>query len=335
MSESTAPHIHRVTLVIACIGVVVAGYSLWRNDRAVDREALLGERLQQLESARAEFKATLDESIERERQARSTLEKQYAEFATLPKQVKDLVASHEDLRARTERPQRAWSRAEALYLIELAQRRLSFDHDVTTAIVALEAADSRLAGLRDASLHGVRERLAGDIQALRAIPDVDRVGIMSRIAAVETQSKNLTLKGVLAGQRNTIPTAEATHSMLGNAWASVKRSLTSMFVVKRLSDDAASTVTLEEQSLLRQHTVLLSFSARLAVLRSDQVAYRAALTDMQSWLAEHYAESPAHDAVTEELSELAATNIAPPLPNVAGAADMLLKSGAATPSDRP
>ena len=40
-------------------------------------------------------------------------------------------------------------RAEALYLLELAERRLKLEGDVNTAIVAMESADARLATIND------------------------------------------------------------------------------------------------------------------------------------------------------------------------------------------
>src|SRR5207344_2006227 len=127
------------------------GYALWRSDNTRDREDVTRDRVEQLETANAAVRAEFNAAIERDAKSRADLQMQWQQLVDLPRQVKDLAASHEDLRSRTERPQRAWSRAEAIYLVELAQRRLSFDHDILTAVVALESADARLAALRDSS----------------------------------------------------------------------------------------------------------------------------------------------------------------------------------------
>jgi uroporphyrin-3 C-methyltransferase len=167
--------------------------------------------------------------------------------------------------------------------------------------------------------------LAQDLQALRAVPEVDRVGTMARITAVESQANTLPLKGVLAGQRSE-KSSPAPGSAWSRAWRYVVNSLSELFVVHRLDADS-QVVSLDMQALRRQHFSMLAFSARHAVLRSDQAAFHDAVEQMQAILAQHYAESAATDAASGALGELLAVNIAPKLPNVNGAAQ-LLKSGA-------
>ena len=106
----------------------------------------------------------------------------------VPKQVQELASSVEELRGRAEGPERAWSRAEAMFLLELAQRRLALDRDVETAIVALESADARLASLRDQAVAPVRQQIARELQALRAVRQPDTTGILARLASAEEQA---------------------------------------------------------------------------------------------------------------------------------------------------
>ncbi len=56
--------------------------------------------------------------------------------------VEELLCRSKSCAAAPKGPERAWSRAEAMFLLELAQRRLTLDRDVETAIVALESADT-------------------------------------------------------------------------------------------------------------------------------------------------------------------------------------------------
>lgn len=330
MSDPTpAPHTHRVTLLIAIAGVLVAGYSLWRVDNTRDREDATRDRVQLLENANTALRNELNAQVEREAKSRAEFQKQWQQFAELPQQIKDLTASHDDLRARTERPQRAWSRAEALYLIELAQRRLSFDRDTATAIAALEAADSRLASLRDPTFAAVREQVAKGLQALRAVPEPDRAGTIARIAALEEQSELLPLKGVLVGKRIAEPVPAESASMAARVWANFSHAISSMFVVHHLEDGEGAVVSLEEQSLRRQHFALLAFSARHAVMRNDQADYKAAIDSMRNWIAQYFIESPLADVMTQELKSLSEIDIAPPLPDISRAAQQLIRAAPA------
>jgi uroporphyrin-III C-methyltransferase len=327
---NSSPHTHRVTVFVAVTGLLLAGYAVWRADKVRDREDTTRDRVQILETANSTLRAELVASAERESRARAELQKQWQQLASLPQQVKDLAAAHEDLQARADRPQRAWSRAEAIFLIELAQRRLYFDHDTPTAISALETADARLASLRDTSLTPVRERLAKDLQALRAVAEPDRAGITTRLLAIESQANTLPLKGTLVGQRTAAsqpnPEAPLTH----RAWDAVRNMFGQLFSVRHLRP-GNTIVSIEEQTLRRQHLALLGFAARHAVLVHDQAAYTAAIDEMHAWLAQHFGESLAVDAASHELETLKSINIAPSLPNVGGAAQLLARLSATSP----
>lgn len=331
-SASPPPHLHKVTLLLAIAGLLVAGYSLWRGDSTRDREDATRDRVSVLESANAALRAELAAASERESKAREELQRQWQSLADLPTQVRDLTSSHEDLRARTERPQRAWSRAEALYLIELAQRRLNFDRDVQTAIAALEAADARLASLRDPSLNAARARIARDLQALRAVPDPDVAGVLARISAIESQIGDLQLRGVMAGERFDVEQPDDSRSIFRRAWESVTGAFANLFTVHRLDDAHGAVVSMEQQMLRRQHVSLLAFAARQAAMRGDGATYTATVNEMREWLVRYFGASATADAVAQELTALAAIDIAPKLPDVSGAAALLLRGSASPPA---
>ena len=322
MTDSTPPsHTHRVTLLIAIVGALVAGYATWRADNTRDREDASRDRLQQLETSNTALRTELSVMEARENKIRDDLQSQMQELEKLPQQVRDLTASLDDLRARTERPQRAWTRAEAFYLIELAQRRLNFDRDTQTAIAALESADMRLASLRDPSLAAIRTQVAKDLQALRAVPIPDRTGINAQLRAIETQSRELPIKGHLIGVRTADTTARDA-SFWQRAWNTVAAPLRNLFSVRRL-DATHEIVTAEEQTLRHQHFALLAFAARHAVLRGDEVAYRTTLDYMRAVLGHYFADSPATTAIDRQLSELRAIDIAPPLPDLTATTKLL------------
>jgi uroporphyrin-3 C-methyltransferase len=330
MSETNAPHTHRVTALIAVTALLLAGYAVWRADKVRDREDTTRDRVQVLETANGTLRAELAASTERETKARAELQKQWQQLASLPQQVKDLTVAQEDLRARADRPQRAWSRAEALFLIELAQRRLYFDHDTQTAIAALENADARIASMRDTSLTPVRERLAKDLQALRAVAEPDRAGITTRLLGIEAQADTLPLKGTLVGQRTPASAANPQAPFSHRAWNTVRNLFGQLFSVRHLRP-GNTIVSIEEQALRRQHFALLGFAARHAVLSHDQAAYVAAIDEMRAWLAQHFGESVAVDAASRELDILKSINIAPTLPDVGGAAQLLTRLSATSP----
>ena len=113
----------------------------------------------------------------------------------LPAQVDELSRSQAELRARTEAPQRAWVRAEALYLLELGEPATRPRGRLRTAIVAMETADARLATLKDPALAGVRTQLGKELAALRAAPLPDLPAVLLRVGAVEARVAMLPVTG--------------------------------------------------------------------------------------------------------------------------------------------
>ena len=175
-----------------------------------------------------------------------------------------------------------------MFLIELAQRRLTLDRDVETAIVALESADARLASLRDPGVAPVRQQIARKLQALRAVRQPDTTGILARLASAEEQAARLPVKGILATERRTTDRIDAARrhvrARLGHgaqhAGESDRRA--------QGRRPGGSIVTAEEAQVRRQHLQLLLFSARAAVERHDDDRYRTALAGARQWLGDFF-----------------------------------------------
>ena len=128
-------------------------------------------------------------------QSNDQLRAQVRALREVPTQINELGQSVAELRARTEAPQRAWVRAEALYLLELGARRLQLEHDVPTAIAAMESADARLATVTDPAVNEVRRQLARELAALRAVNVPDVPAVIARLTTLEARAEPLSRAG--------------------------------------------------------------------------------------------------------------------------------------------
>jgi uroporphyrin-3 C-methyltransferase len=313
----------RFTTAVAVLALAIGGYGLWRLDSTRDRVDELNRQVAQLESGREVLQAEVRALTEREQLARRSIEERLAALSDAPRQLQEFGTALEELRGRAEGPERAWSRAEAYFLMELAQRRLALDRDIDTAIVALEAADSRLASLRDASLAEVRQQIAREVQALRQVRRPDITGILARLTDAEERAASAPVLGIVAVERTTRATA-LPDGFLARAWAVVRNTIAGLVTVRKIDTRGGSIITLEEQSLRRQHLQLLLYSARAAVVRHDSTAYRSALAGARQWLGEFFdLTDPAAAALAKEVQALEPINIDPPLPDVSGSARAL------------
>src|SRR5690606_1084953 len=119
----------RLTTALTVLALAAAVYGLWRLDSIRDRLDEIDVATRALESERTFLRAELKSIEERSQQARDELVRRLAALDDVPKQLQELASATEELRGRAEGPERAWSRAEAMYLLELAQRRLALNRE--------------------------------------------------------------------------------------------------------------------------------------------------------------------------------------------------------------
>jgi uroporphyrin-3 C-methyltransferase len=325
----------RLTTALAVLALATAVYALWRLDATRDRIDQLIDQTRTLDAERRVLRTELQGLEAREQQSRREIDSRLASLAETPKQVQELGAVVEDLRGRSQGPQRAWSRAEALFLVELAQRRLVLDHDVETAIVAMESADARLATLRDASFTTARQQIARDLQALRAVRPVDTTGVMARLATAEELAMQVQIKGIVATQRRAGGERKLPDGWFARAIAVASNALSSIIVIRSVDERSGSVVTAEERLVRRQHLQLLLFSARTAVIRRDGSGYRSALAHARESLGDFFDLSDP-DALTllNEVRSLEPMVIDPRLPDIARSAQLLQRMMPSAGSER-
>jgi len=158
-----------------------AFYWLWENQQAVSRQ-------QQLSAQNIQEKLLLlkEQQQDLRRQSNSKIQNLENFQETLRQNLTKLVKNNQYFR-------NDWLVSEAEYLVQLANYRLLLEKDVTTAIVALKAADSRLAAVSDPALLKVREILKNDLQALNNVQITDLAGISITITALSNNVANLPL----------------------------------------------------------------------------------------------------------------------------------------------
>ena len=323
------------TVALAVIAVLIAAAAHWRLNRA-------GDRLDVVTAELAELNELQQRSSERVLALATQLETTSAAWRNeleglrvMPAQLAELGSAVEELSARTEAPQRGWARSEALYLLELAERRLELERDVRTAIVAMEHADARLSTLRDPALGEVRRLIAAELGALRAVPAPDLPQLLARITTVEQGVAGLPMQGASAvtGEHAGTDVKERSaisrlKHRLGEAWRG-------LFSLRRVDPGSAMLVTQETESLRRQHLELLLLGARTAAVQQDSAVYVETLRAAREWLVRYFdLGTPQAARIREEIDSLAAVDVDPPRPAVGAAAQVLrrvVQGRAATP----
>jgi uroporphyrin-3 C-methyltransferase len=311
-------------VVFAVLGLLLAIYAHWRIgqfDNRIDRVRRQIAELRALDGRLAGQLATLTARLDTSQNA---MRSELRGLQELPAQVAVLGRGVEELRSRTEAPQRAWARAEALYLLDLAERQLYLDRDVGTAIAAMEAADARLASFNDPAMAEVRRLLGQDLAALRAVPLPDLPAVLKRIAALEDAVPTLPVLGVPVTHPTTAQAEPKPAGAFRQALHRIVAALRSLLTLKRVDPATSRLVTQEEQSLRRQHLQLLLFAARVAAMQPDGAAYAQSLAAAGDWLAQFFdPSSPEVASAKSEIEALRSANVEPARPKIGAAARQL------------
>lgn len=288
-----------------------------------------------LNKARQAFESQKDQ-LDAQKQALSDQDKRLVEEQNkLRLQRSEMQETLEKVYRRVGRNSTAWMAAEAEYLMLVANHRLQLEGDVSTAIKALEAADTRLRDIGDPGWSGVRERLATEIASLKGVGALDRTGLSAKLAGMAMQIKGLTMVGIRrapelaeSDQKVTEAGDRTFKTMLNDGWEGFK----SVMVIRHHDKPVNAMLPPEQQYFVYQNLELQLESARLALLRGDQALYTASLQTVDQWLKEFFnTEATATKALLGQISEMQAINLKPELPDISKSLITLrdrLKSGA-------
>lgn len=216
-------------------------------------------------------------------------------------------------------PELTLALTDAELLVRAAYRALAMDADTARAASVLEQADAQLAGLARSGVGRARRELAREIEALQAVPSVDRDGLAGRLAALAERVPALPLAGMPGRDA---PAAPAGDAEAGGWWGATREFLGRYFTVRRTGQAGAELADPATLALVREVLRLELEQARAAVWSRDAGRYRSAL-DRAGTLMSRYFDTGS-DAVVrfrERLGALADAEIAPELPETGAALD--------------
>lgn len=335
-ARRTGSGVSPMLFAVGGIALLLAAYAHWRFGQFDERIDRMRGQVVELRAAQDRLGAQIGTVGTQLQEANAQVRSQIRLLREVPTQLGELGQSVAELRARTDAPQRSWVRAEALYLLELGARRLRLEHDVPTAVAALESADARLATVPDPAVGEVRAQLARELTALRAVDVPDIASVLSRLAAVETAAADFRLLGVPVSSARRLDRAEAAESAFDRATHRLRQAWHDLFSYRRIDPAHSRLVTREEEALRRQQFELQLFSARIAAMQQNRPSYAQALQSATALLDRSF---DTHDetvsAARSELAQLAAIDVDPTTPEIGTAAQLLQRVIRASPPAKP
>ncbi len=218
-----------------------------------------------------------------------------------------------------------WLLAEVEYLLRLANQRLLMGEDLAGADSLLTTADKIIRELDDMGLFALRQAIASDLVAVRAVDHVDVQGAYARISALVAQVDKLPLftppdmgEKRQEQHRSDVQSDEA--SWYGQAKFQLKaawRKFSAALGIHYRDYQVEPLLSSEQHFYLRQNMRLMLEQARSALLTGRQAIYQNSLQRAREWLAKYFqlAGQPAQAAITE-LDQLLKLDIMTEVPDI-------------------
>lgn len=185
-----------------------------------------------------------------------------------------------------------WLLAEADYLVRIAGRKLWLENDVSTAMLMMQAADSRLEDIGDPSLFPVRKLIAEDIQALHQVNPVAINSIALALSGMIPQVNNLPLNALKIPEIEENKAQNELSENIGDWRSNLSKtwdSLVDDFIQIETSEKPVLPYLSTKQRWLITEQLKLALSqAKSAALDEQEALYMNALQQATALVVEHF-----------------------------------------------
>lgn len=318
-----------ITLLILSLVILLiaggGGYYLWQQQQQSQKQYQL--QLSSLQQQITEVQATssrLSQSVNGNQQAVTQLQSE------LHTQLEELNALSQRAITISNRSQRGWMLNEIDYLLRIAHRRLEISRDINSAIAALQAADQRLHDLGDMNLFNIRKQLAKDIAALKALHQVDVNGTALALDQIILLVHELPFKTAQDEIKSQLEDNQQTPAEPEKGSGFVDSVITTMMNIGdiKVHKNAVKPASSQQQQIqIEQLLQTYLLSARLAVLRYDQMQFSHDIEQSQQLLHLHYKTADNRvQQMQKDLANFSGLVLNPELPEITSTWTMLQKA---------
>jgi uncharacterized protein HemX len=265
------------------------------------------------------------------------LQEQQNRLVKLDEQIQNLRLSHGGLNEQLETVKtvaakggdiNAFPLAEVDYLLRLADNKLKLERNLTTARLALDAAQQRLKAVGESAMASVQTMISEAIASLRGVQLPDITALSHKIVQMENEVVGLPLqiksgtpdiKNVVKPAATATVSADTERSWWDRTSQAVWNQFKGIVVIRRVRSEAPPLIAMEEDFFLRQNLQLELESMRMALLRGDAQMYQDSNELVRKWINTYFDAEDARVATfLSELKALQTVPFNPYIPDLAG-----------------
>ena len=305
----------QVDPILARVATIEAGFKTLGNE-LLNVEGRLAEKNAEMNTQRTAHKAQVQQLL--------------AEFS------ESLVA----IQSRMGTSSQDWVYAEIEYLVRMANQRVLMEQDANSALQLLQSADDITRGTEGLTAHELREALARDIAALKAVASPDTEGIYLELSALVSQVPLLS---------RTLPIYQAPSSATGQSPGGTGYLARFLGLINHAGNKLVLLVDFrrdevavkrilppKEEYFLRQNLVLKLQIAQMALLEGNRSVFQSALGEALVWVSDFFdKENPGTVSMMKSITRLSALQVSVDLPDITSSLKAARSQMAASKEARP
>ncbi|MEE8463924.1 MAG: uroporphyrinogen-III C-methyltransferase [Gammaproteobacteria bacterium] len=288
--------------------------------------------LDKLQKSLGEVRRILPDMVKEQQTADTELQRQLDILNDGMRQLNTLLLAQQkrlaELGSSEISAQRAWVQAEVIFLLRVANQRLSLVADRDGALKALQIADRRLDDLGTPAFTPVRAKIAAEIRSLQAVPVTDIGGIAQQLAGFAGSVQALPLADSIGGQSPSVEETGASDGWsIDRAVDKMKQAFSGLVRISRSDEEITPVLAPKERFFLRRNLELQFEMARLAAMQRDQENFAQSLDQAASWIGLYFdtASTEVGD-IQAAIDALKTTELSPPLPEISGSLILMLSA---------
>jgi uncharacterized protein HemX len=183
-----------------------------------------------------------------------------------------------------------WLLAEVEQTLNIASRELTLAGNVRAALIALQAADGRLARADKLQVVQLRRAITQDMERLKAVPVIDTQGTSVKLDTLMAQTATLPLAlpdSLSVGEREVRPDTAGDNFVVRagkDVWLEMKQ----LVQIRKLESADASLLSPQQSYFVRENLKLRLLSARTALIGRDEASYKDDLKRASEMLAKYF-----------------------------------------------
>lgn len=332
-----------LTIAVVVLGILLAAQAFYSKNQVFRLREEMARRLQQGDSLNGQ-------TSQLARNVQETAKEIQLKVGVLENRQQEAQAQQlalEQLYQDMSKNRDEWALAEIEQVLSTASQQLQLAGNVPGALIALQNADRSLSRSDKPQFITIRRAIAKDIDKLKALPNVDSVGLAVRLDNVIAQVDGLPMmsdakptppapaerkpaapakpKAKGAG-KDAAPASVADEDSWGNRvknvwqeWSSDMWSEVSTLIrVRRVDTPDAIMLAPEESYFVRENLKLRLLNARMALLSRNEAAFRADLLAAQETLAKYFDTKTSQTKTAQQmLRQLQGSNLSIEMPTLA------------------